>query len=97
LAVGERFSGGKRGRSLREPGETHAFSTVYYTAENQKMQVRNFKKTTFFRKMRKSEQILQAVSANSGGFQAAYREDCVHADGIDCFYPDFLRFRMFSV
>ena len=61
------------------------------------MQVRNFKKTTFFRKMRKSEQILQAESAGSGDFPAACQEDCGHAAGIDCFYPDFLRFRMFSV
>ena len=33
------------------------------------MQVRNIRKTTFFRKMRKPEQKLQTVSASSGGFR----------------------------
>ena len=67
------------------------------------MQVRNFKKTAFFRKMRKTEQILQAVSANFGWLQrtsagsGGLRRAPVVADVIGRIYPDFPSFRVFSV
>ncbi len=59
------------------------------------MQVRNFKKTTFFRKMRKSEQILQIVSRASGVVRQRVGKTAFMPKGSTAFILIFCAFACF--